>query len=58
MQLNIKRVRKAEAGEYHPSDYLPVSDRDPDEMYQELMKLLEQVKNPFLQHLINKYFKD
>ena len=27
-QLNIKRIRKAEEGEYIPGDYLPVSSKD------------------------------
>ena len=34
LQLNIKRVRKANEGEYEPADFLPVSHRDIDEMYQ------------------------
>lgn len=58
LQLNIKRVRKADEGEYEPSDYLPVSEKDRDEMYRELMELLGQVQNPFLQQLIRKYFAD
>ena len=58
LQLNIKRVRKADEGEYDPSDYLPVSEKDRDEMYRELMELLGQVQNPFLQQLIRKYFAD
>ena len=33
LQLNVKRVRKVQPGEYDPKDYLPVSDRDIDEMY-------------------------
>ena len=24
-QLNVKRIRKADEGEYHPADYLPVT---------------------------------
>ena len=34
LQLNVKRVRKAREGEYNPADYLPVSERDIEEMYQ------------------------
>lgn len=58
LQLNIKRVRKAEEGEYQPADYLPVSEKNVDEMYQELMALLGQVQNPYLKQLIRKYFED
>ena len=30
LQLNVKRVRKAQDGEYDPADYLPVSSKDID----------------------------
>lgn len=58
LQLNIKRTRRADAGEYLPADYLPTSEKDADEMYEELMALLGKVENPFLQQLIRKYFAD
>ena len=32
LQLNIKRIRRADAGECNPQDYLPVSSRDADGM--------------------------
>ena len=54
--MSIKRARKADESEYIPADYLPVSDRDLDEMYGELMKLMKQVENPYLQKLIAMYF--
>ena len=57
-QLNITRARRAGDDEYNPGDYLPVSEKDLDEMYEELMGLLGTVKNPYLTALINKYFTD
>lgn len=56
LQLNIKRARKADESEYIPQDYLPVSEKDIDEMYQELMGYMSQVENPYLQKLIQMYF--
>jgi len=32
LQLNIKRVRLASEGEYEPADYLPVSERNIEQM--------------------------
>ena len=58
LQLNIKRVRKAQEGEYDPADYLPVSDKNRDEMFEELMQLLGKVENTYLKLLIQKYFQD
>lgn len=56
LQLNIKRVRKVEEGEYEPQDYLPVSTRDIDEMYAELLALISSVKQPYLKKLLDSFF--
>ncbi len=58
LQMNIRRVRKADETEYDTADYLPVSDKDIDEMYEELMNEMRQVKNPYLRKLIQMYFVD
>ena len=58
LQLNIKRVRKAQEGEYDPKDYIPVSDRDIDTMYQELKQYMGKVENPYLQQLLEGFFLD
>ena len=56
LQVSIKRARKAREGEFDPSDYLPVSERDVDEMYRELRQILGTVENPYLSGLLNMYF--
>ncbi len=55
-QLNIKRIRKADEGEYQESDYLPVSSKDIKVMYQELVSLIQSLKNPYLKKLASGYF--
>lgn len=57
-QLNVKRTRKCQEGEYDPKDYLPVSDRDIDEMWSELMKYVARINNPFLKKLLQSFFVD
>lgn len=56
LQLNVKRVRKAEEGEFEPSDYLPVSEKDIDQMYQELAEYIRSVQNPYLKQLLSGVF--
>lgn len=56
LQLSIKRARKADETEYVASDYLPVSEKNIDEMYTALMAYMKQVENPYLQKLISMYF--
>ena len=45
LQISVKRLKVAKEGEYDPSDYLPVSSRDSDEMYQDLTNVINTVKN-------------
>ena len=56
LQLNIKRARKAREGEYDPTDYLPVSKCDIDEMYGELMAIIKTIQNPYLSRLLELFF--
>ncbi len=56
LQLNIKRVRKCQEGEYDPADYMPMTTRNIDEMYQELLELIAMVKEPHLQELLQSFF--
>ncbi len=58
LQLNVKRARRADPAEYVAENYLPVSEKDIDEMYTDLMKCMEKVKNPYLRKLIRMYFID
>ena len=57
-QLSIKRVRKCSEGEYDPKDYVPVSERDIDEMWTQLSEHINSVKNPFLKKLLDSFFSD
>lgn len=58
LQLNVKRVRKVREGEYNPSDYLPVSDKDIEVMYRELLGFVGKVTNPYLSKLLKNIFVD
>ena len=53
MQMSIKRARKCSEGEFDMKDFLPVSGRDIEEMYAELMALKNKVTNPYLGRLLN-----
>ena len=55
-QMNIRRIRRAQEGEYVEADYLPVSKKNIKEMYEELLGCIGTVKNPYLQKLLSIYF--
>ena len=58
LQLNLSRVRKCREGEYNPADYMPMSSKDIETMYRELLTLLSTVKNPYLQKLLRSFFQE
>lgn len=58
LQLNVKRIRKVEEDEYNAADYFPVSERDTEEMKNELRGYIASVKNEYLSELLNKIFTE
>lgn len=56
LQVNVKRIRKCQEGEYAPADYLPVSRFDREEMYQELRSYINSVENAYLKKLLQEFF--
>ena len=57
-QLVIKRVRKCVEGEYDPAEYLPTSERDIDEMWNELTAYVDGINNRYLKELLKSFFCD
>ncbi len=57
-QLNVRRIRRADAGEYTPDDYLPTSKKEVPEMYGELLAIKDSVKNPYLKQLLDSFFEE
>ena len=56
LQVNVKRIRVCREGEYNEAEYLPVSAKPNDGMYQELLGLVKSVENPYLKKLLEAFF--
>ena len=56
LQVNVKRIRVCREGEYNPAEYLPVSSKDIDQMYQELLGYIKSIQNPYLKQLLESFF--
>lgn len=56
LQLNIRRARRCHEGEYDPREYMPCTDKDVKEMYQELTCYIKSLKNEYLRTLAESYF--
>lgn len=58
LQLNVSRIRKCQEGEFDKKDFMPVSKRDIEEMYKELMEIIETVKEEHLKILLDSFFSE
>lgn len=56
LQVSVKRIRVCAEGEYNPADYLPVSSKNIDVMYGELLDLIKSIKNTYLRQLLESFF--
>jgi 3'-5' exoribonuclease len=56
LQMSIKRIRVCHDGEYEPGDYLPTSQYDIEEMYAELLSLVNKTKNEYLKKLLEEFY--
>lgn len=57
LQINVKRIRVCQEGEYDPADYLPVSSKDIEGMYKELLGYIDSMQNRYLKMLLEDMFK-
>lgn len=58
LQVNVKRIRKAQEGEYDSKDYFPVSAKDLDTMYGDILTYVKSIKNEYLNQLVKSFFED
>lgn len=56
LQLNVKRVRRSQEGEYDPADFVPTTNKNIDEMYGELLKFISSIQQPHLKKLAESFF--
>ncbi|MCR5398309.1 MAG: HD domain-containing protein [Lachnospiraceae bacterium] len=56
LQVSVKRARVASEGEYDPADYLPVTSKNVDSMYAELLEIINRTTNPYLKKLLQAFF--
>lgn len=56
LQVNVKRARVCKEGEYDPANYLPVSRYNNDQMYKELLGLIDSLENSYIKTLLQAFF--
>lgn len=56
LQVSVKRIRVCAEGEYDSANYLPVSSKNIDEMYNEILGLIKSIENTYLRQLLESFF--
>lgn len=55
-QAKLTRIRKCQKGEYDPADYLPCTDKNIGEMYEQVLSYINSMKNEYLKKLLQSFF--
>ena len=58
LQMNVKRIRRSQEGEYDPADFMPITDKNIEEMYQSLLDYISSMTNPYVKKLAESFFVD
>ncbi|MDE6713143.1 MAG: HD domain-containing protein [Lachnospiraceae bacterium] len=55
-QAKLTRIRKCQEGEYDPADYLPCTDKNIGEMYEQVLSYIDSMQNEYLKKLLQSFF--
>jgi 3'-5' exoribonuclease len=58
LQIAVNNIEKADEGKIDPSEFLPVSPKDLDELWEKTCKILDTAANPALRELIGRFRED
>ena len=58
LQANIYRIRPSEPGEYDLADFIRQTNKDVEQLYQGLIKRINEVRDPKLRQLLQSFFVD
>lgn len=55
-QAKLSRIRNANNDDFDQSDFFPVTKKDPEKMFQELLGFINSVKSPYYKKLLEMFF--
>lgn len=56
LQLNIRKIRKAQEGEYDEANYIPTTDKNIDELFSKLTSFISSIENKYIKELLTNIF--
>jgi len=58
LQLNLEKLRRANADEFELEDYVPQTSKDVDELWSSLVRTVDSFTDPWLQRLVRSFLDD
>lgn len=59
LQLNVRKIRRSQEGEYEPMDYIPSTDKNIEELFKEIINIINSLENKYIKTLLeNIYIKN
>ncbi|MDE6182044.1 MAG: HD domain-containing protein [Eubacteriales bacterium] len=59
LQLNVKKIRRSQEGEYEPMNYIPSTDKNIEELFKEIINIINSLENKYIKTLLeNIYIKN
>lgn len=56
LQLNIKKIRRAQEGEYFEEDYIPATKKDVKVLFEKVIEYIESIENKYIKELLTNIF--
>ena len=56
LQLNVRKIRKSQSGEYLPADYIPATDKDVNNIFSAVCEFIESLENMYLKEMLTNIF--
>ncbi|MBO4902963.1 MAG: HD domain-containing protein [Lachnospiraceae bacterium] len=56
LQVSVQRARKCREGEYDPADYLPMTSKNIDDMFNQILQYISGIRSPYLKQLLESFF--
>lgn len=59
LQLNVRKIRRSQEGEYEPMNYIPSTDKNIEELFKEIVNIISSLENKHIKTLLeNIYIKN
>ena len=56
LQVKVMKIRRSQEGEYDPADYVPRTDKDVEQLYEDFLGYINSIKSSYIKRLLESIF--